>query len=132
MFLRAVALATIFSLGFSHASHAFTKTDPQTLLLQKQYLNQINQCAAPSSFSRLVDKALGTSNPEQTAQLAMSIEEMILQNPACFVEASIKIGKAKCEMLEAIFIQEPHFNPRENLKQSLSSTDLYSQSCFAG
>ena len=131
MFLRGLVLSTVFIFSFQHSAQAFTLTEHQTLLLQKQYLNQINQCAVPTSFSRLVNNALRTSNPEKKAQIAMTIEEMILQNPACFVEASLKIGKSRCEMLESMFIQEPHFNPRESLKQSLSSARLYSQSCFA-
>jgi len=132
MSLRITVITAVFLFGFNHAAHAFTQPKHQTLLLQQQYLKEINQCATPSSFSRLVDKALRSPNPELTAKFAMSIEEMIVQNPACFVEASIKIGKSKCQKLEAMFIQEPHFYPRENLKQSLSSTHLYSQSCFAG
>ncbi len=132
MLLRCYALCAIALFSFSPNTWAFSQTDHQTLLLQKQYLNQINQCAATSSFTRLVDQAIHAAKPEQKAQLAMTIEEMILQNPACFVEASMRIGKAKCEQLEAMFIQEPHFYPRESLKQSLSSTRLYPQSCFAG
>lgn len=131
MLKRISALGAAFPFLFASTVNAFTQTDHQTLMLQKQYLNQINQCAAPASFSRLVNSALRSSNADQKAQLAMTIEEMILQNPACFVEASLKIGKSKCEMLESMFIQEPHFNPRENLKQSLSSARLYAQSCFA-
>lgn len=131
MFMRTLILSATFAILFSHHVYAFDQSTSQTLLLQKQYLNQINQCAAQSNFSRLVDNALQTANKEQKAQLAMTIEEMILQNTTCFVEASIKIGKSKCEMLEAMFIQEPHFNPREVLKESLSNTRLFSQSCFA-
>jgi len=131
MYFGKVAFATLFIFGLSHTAAAFNQTSIQTLLLQKQYLNQINQCATSSSFSRLVDNALRSTNAGQKAQHAMVIEEMILQNPACFVEASIKLSKPKCEMLEAMFIQEPHFNPRDNLKQSLSSVRQYSQSCFA-
>lgn len=131
MLKRLSALGAAFPFLFASTANAFTQTDHQTLMLQKQYLNQINQCAAPASFSRLVNSALRSSNADQKAQLAMTIEEMILQNPACFVEASIKIGKSKCEMIEAMYIQEPHFYPRENLKQSLAGTKLYAQSCFA-
>jgi hypothetical protein len=131
MLIRTLTLSAILVLLYSHHVFAFDQPTNQILLLQKQYLNQINQCAAPSNFSRLVDNALQSQNKEQKAQLAMTIEEMILQNPTCFVEASIKVGKSKCEMLEAMFIQEPHFNPREVLKESLSNTRLFSQSCFA-
>ena len=131
MFLRNLVLSTVFIGAFSQPSLAFNQSDYQTLLLQKQYLNQINQCASPASFNRLVDSALFTAKPEQKAQIAMSIEEMILQNPACFVDAAIKLGKSRCEMLEAKFIQEPHFYPRDSLKQALSSARQYSQSCFA-
>jgi len=131
MFFRTTAVITLFLFGFHDASHALTKYDNQTLLLQKQYLNQINLCAAPSTFSRLLDEILSSRSSDSTAKFAMTIEEMILQNPACFVEASIKIGLPKCKILESMFIHEPYFNPRENLKQALSSTNLYSKSCFS-
>lgn len=130
MLKSSMALSAILCLLLNGSLHAY-ESDPQTLVLQKQYLNQINQCATPNAFARLINDAMRASNQAQKAQLAMAIEEMILQNPSCFVEASIKIGRSKCEWIEAMFIQEPHFNPRENLKQSLSNARLYPQSCFA-
>ncbi|MDG1097526.1 MAG: hypothetical protein P8N23_07995 [Methylophilaceae bacterium] len=130
MFFRMTAIISLLLFGL-HNANALTKNDNQTLLLQKQYLNQINACAAPSTFSRLIEEILNSQSYDSTANFAMNIEEMILQNPACFVEASIKIGSAKCKILESKFINEPYFNPRENLKQALSSTNLYSKSCFA-
>lgn len=108
-----------------------TQTNQNALLLQKQYLNQINQCASIASFNRLINTALKPNRPNERSLVAMTVEEMILKNPTCFVEASVKLGKAKCELIEDMFIREPHFNPRDNLKQSLANTRLYQQSCFA-
>lgn len=101
------------------------------LLLQKQYLNQINLCASNPSFSHLIDTAIKTSHPNEISLVAMTVEEMILKNPSCFVEASVKLGKAKFELIENMFIHEPHFNPRDRLKESLANTKLFQQSCFA-
>ena len=108
-----------------------TQTNQNALLLQKQYLNQINQCASIASFNLLINTALKPNRPNERSLVAMTVEEMILKNPTCFVEASVKLGKAKCELIEDMFIREPHFNPRDNLKQSLANTRLYQQSCFA-
>lgn len=124
------AIGMMVSLFISSIASANNHTQ-NVLLLQKQYLNQVNQCSSIASFSRLINVALKPSHPNQISLVAMTVEEMILNNPTCFVEASVKLGKAKCELIEDMFIREPHFNPRDNLKESLASTRLFKQSCFA-
>ena len=123
-------IGMIASLFISSIAFANNQTQ-NVLLLQKQYLNQINQCASTPSFNRLINTALKPSNQNERSLVAMTVEEMILKNPTCFVEASVKLGKAKCELIEDMFIREPQFNPRDNLKESLANTRLFQQSCFA-
>jgi hypothetical protein len=121
----------ILNLFVSPIASANNQTYQNVLLLQKQYLNQINQCASIASFNRLINTALKSNRPNERTLVAITVEEMILKNPSCFVEASVKLGKAKCELIEDMFIREPQFNPRDNLKESLANTRLFQQSCFA-
>lgn len=120
-------MATLFICSVATANNQ----TQNVLLLQKQYLNQINLCASIPSFSHLIDNAIKTSHSNEISLVAMTVEEMILKNPSCFIEASVKLGKAKCELIENMFIREPHFNPRDRLKESLANTKLFHQSCFA-
>lgn len=130
MLRQVCAIGMVVNLFICSIASANSQTQ-NVLLLQKQYLNQINQCASIESFNRLINTALKPSRPNERSLVAMTIEEMILKNPTCFVEASVKLGKAKCELIEDMFIREPHFNPRDNLKESLANTRLFQQSCFA-
>jgi len=129
-------LRKVFTIGIVVSSFisSIASANNQTqneLLLQKYYLNQVNQCVSIASFNRLINTALNPSRPLERSLVAMTIEEMILKNPNCFVEASVKLGKTKCDLIEDMFIREPHFNPRDNLKESLATARQFRQSCFA-
>jgi hypothetical protein len=133
---RIQLLRKVFTIGMVISSFisSIASANNQTqdeLILQKYYLNQVNQCVSITSFNRLINSALNPSRPQEISLVAMTIEEMILKNPNCFVEASVKLGKTKCELIEDIFIREPHFNPRDNLKDSLATARQFRQSCFA-
>jgi len=59
------------------------------------------------------------------------LEELIKYNPSCFIASINKLDNKNCKQVEASYINEPHFYPREDLKTSLRQTKDFSKSCLA-
>ena len=124
-----------FLLGFCLSAFATanktTGINVEKLNAEKDYLNMINQCANPKLFNKILDQALATKDESKRALFAAQIEETIMNNPSCFIDAVSKLGNKKCEVVEDSFIKEPYFYPRHEIYKSLSSAADYASSCFA-
>ena len=124
-----------YFLSFCLAAHAKTnETSPIDIVrlnAQKDYLYTINQCANPKLYNQLLEKAMGAKDESKRIFYAAQIEEMIINNPSCFLNALSKLGYKKCEVVEDSFIKEPYFYPRHEIYRSLSSSSEYARSCFA-
>lgn len=126
-------LIVLFSVNFS--SHASTdqRINVESLMLQKSYLKGINQCAPDKPFINLMKSAVKDANTfYEHGNFAQTIEEVILQNPACFVSSTNKLSQKECETLNEKYIKEPFFYPRAMLTDSLGKVKGLNQSCLAG
>ena len=89
-------LMLIVLLGVNFSSHATTdqKINVESLMLQKSYLKEINQCGNEKSFLSLIKSAVKEANTfYEHGSYAQTIEEVILQNPACFIASTNKLKK---------------------------------------
>ena len=128
-------LMLIVLLGVNFSSHASTdqKINVESLMLQKTYLKGINQCAPDKPFINLMKSAVKDANTfYEHGTYAQTIEEVILQNPACFVSSTSKLSQKECETLNEKYIKEPFFYPRAMLTDSLGKVKGLNQSCLAG
>lgn len=128
-------LMLIVLLGVNFSSHATTdqKINVESLMLQKSYLKEINQCGNEKSFLSLIKSAVKEANTfYEHGSYAQTIEEVILQNPACFIASTNKLSKKECETLNEKYIKEPFFYPRAMLGDALGKVKGLSQSCLAG
>lgn len=128
-------LMLIVLLGVNFSSYASTdqKINVESLMLQKTYLKGINQCAPDKPFINLMKSAVKDANTfYEHGTYAQTIEEVILQNPACFVSSTSKLSQKECETLNEKYIKEPFFYPRAMLTDSLGKVKGLNQSCLAG
>ena len=125
----------IVLLGVNFSSYATTdqKINVESLMLQKSYLKGINQCAQDKPFVNLMKSAVKDANTfYEHGSYAQTIEEVILQNPACFVASTNKLSQKECETLNEKYIKEPFFYPRAMLGDALGKVKGMNQSCLAG
>lgn len=120
-----------FSVTAFATSNKTIQLNVEKLHAQKNYLNMINQCANTKLYSKILDQALSTKDESKRTFYAAQIEEVIINNPSCFIAAVSKLGNKKCEVVEENFIREPYFYPRHEIYRSLSSVNEYASSCFA-
>jgi len=128
-------LIAIVLLGVNFSSYATTdqKINVESLMLQKSYLKGINQCAQDKPFVNLMKSAVKDANTfYEHGSYAQTIEEVILQNPACFVASTNKLSQKECETLNEKYIKEPFFYPRSMLSDALGKVKGMNQSCLAG
>lgn len=128
-------LLSVLLLSFSLYSQASTEQqiDTNTLIMQKNYLKGINECAIDKTFIPFMKSALKEANTFYSrSNYAQVIEEIILQNPACFVSSTNKLSQKECQTLNEQYIKEPFFYPRAMLSESLGRVKGLNQSCIAG
>ena len=106
--------------------------DIKKLENQRSFIGQINQCMNPNQLDEFIKKAIqNTSDQEKRSKYAGVLEELIKYNPSCFIASINKLDNKNCKQVEASYINEPHFYPREDLKTSLRQTKDFSKSCLA-
>ncbi len=106
--------------------------DIQKLKNQKAFIGQINQCINPDQLDQFIKKAIQkTSDQEERSKYAAVLEELIKYNPACFIAGINKLDNQNCKQIEELYLNEPHFYPREDLRASLKQTRDFSRSCLA-
>jgi hypothetical protein len=106
--------------------------DIQKLKNQKAFIGQINQCINPDQLDQFIKKAIQkTSDQEERSKYAAILEELIKYNPSCFIASINKLDNQNCKQIEELYLNEPHFYPREDLRASLKQTRDFSRSCLA-
>jgi hypothetical protein len=106
--------------------------DIQKLKNQKAFIGQINQCINPDQLDQFIKKAIQkTSDQEERSKYAAILEELIKYNPSCFLAGINKLDNQNCKQIEELYLNEPHFYPREDLRASLKQTRDFSRSCLA-
>ncbi len=106
--------------------------DIQKLKNQKAFIGQINQCINPDQLDQFIKKAIQkTSDQEERSKYAAVLEELIKYNPSCFIAGINKLDNQNCKQIEELYLNEPHFYPREDLRASLKQTRDFSRSCLA-
>ncbi len=109
-----------------------TNIDIQKLKNQKAFIGQINQCINPDQLDQFIKKAIQkTSDQEERSKYAAILEELIKYNPSCFIASINKLDNQNCKQIEELYLNEPHFYPREDLRASLKQTKDFSRSCLA-
>ncbi|MSQ80816.1 MAG: hypothetical protein EXR41_03795 [Candidatus Methylopumilus sp.] len=106
--------------------------DIQKLENQKAFISRMNQCMDSDQLGQFIKKALqNTTDQEKKSKYAAILEELIKYNPSCFIASVNKLDNQNCKEIEELYLEEPHFYPREDLKASLKQTKDYSKSCLA-
>ncbi len=103
----------------------------QNLALQKSYLQTID-CKAPKRITTMLNEALKeTDNYAAKANLATILEEIMVKNPPCFIQAVNSLPLQACLQVKENFIDETFFYPCEEIKNALASAKNFSKSCIA-
>jgi hypothetical protein len=103
----------------------------ERLSLQKSYLQTID-CRSPKRLAGMISTAL-KSVDDYTAKAnnAEVFEEIMINNPSCFIQALNALPPKKCLQVEDAFINETFFYPRNDIKSALQNATNYSKSCIA-
>jgi hypothetical protein len=103
----------------------------QIFSLQKSYLQTID-CRSPKRLAGMISTAL-KSVDDYTAKAnnAEVFEEIMINNPSCFIQALNALPPKKCLQVEDAFINETFFYPRNDIKSALQNATNYSKSCIA-
>lgn len=110
---------------------AAPSVDLEALALQKSYLQTID-CRAPERLTHLLQQSLSnTDNLTDKGNNASVFEEVMMNNPSCFIAALNDLPEKMCQQVAENFIRETFFYPRSEIKQALSSAQNYSNSCIA-
>ncbi len=127
-------ISTIFALTLSAsalANNPSPSVNIEVLTLQKAYLQTID-CRAPQQITSLVIAALkDTDNFSAKASRASVLEEIMLKNPPCMIQALNQLPVKSCVQFKENFIEETFFYPRDDIKSALASAKNYSKSCIA-
>ena len=130
---KKLILIVLLSVNFSSYATTDQSINVESLMLQRSYLKGINQCAQDKPFVNLMKSAVKDANTfYEHGSYAQTIEEVILQNPACFVASTNKLSQKECETLNEKYIKEPFFYPRAMLTDALGKVKGMNQSCLAG
>lgn len=106
--------------------------DIKKLENQKAFIGQINQCMNSHQLDQFIKKAIQkTSDQVERSKYAAILEELIKYNPSCFLAGINKLDNQNCKQIEELYLNEPHFYPREDLRASLKQTRDFSRSCLA-
>jgi hypothetical protein len=103
----------------------------QILSLQKSYLQTID-CRSPKRLAGMISTALKSVDDYTTkANNAEVFEEIMINNPSCFIQALNALPPKKCLQVEDAFINETFFYPHNDIKSALQNATNYSKSCIA-
>jgi hypothetical protein len=129
------SMIILLSLFLSFSSFAKTSTsnvDVETLALQKLYLQTID-CRASKKLSNLLEESIKSADDLTAKGINASVmEEIMMNNPSCFIQALNQLPTKVCRKIEENYINETFFYPRDEIKRALSSAKNYSNSCIAG
>jgi hypothetical protein len=107
------------------------QVDMQSLSLQKSYLQTID-CRSPKRLAGMISTALKSADDYTTkASNAVVFEEIMINNPSCFIQALNNLPPKQCSEVENTFIKETFFYPRNDIKSALMSATNYTKSCIA-
>lgn len=127
-------ISIIFALTLSAsalANNLSPSVNIEVLTLQKAYLQTID-CRAPQQITSLVSAALkDMDNFSAKASRASVLEEIMLKNPPCMIQALNQLPVKSCVQFKENFIEETFFYPRDDIKSALASAKNYSKSCIA-
>lgn len=128
--IAGLLLASAVSASFANTLKPSVNT--ALLISQKNYVQFMNQCSAPKRLSGMMSQAIKQQdNYQAKAHNASMLEEIMLNNPTCFVQAANALPANICAQVEAAFINETFFYPRDQIKQSLTRAKDYAKSCIA-
>ncbi len=127
-------ISTIFALTLSAsalANNPSPSVNIEVLTLQKAYLQTID-CRAPQQITSLVSAALKDMDTfSANSSKASVLEEIMLKNPPCMIQALNQLPVKSCVQFKENFIEETFFYPRDDIKSALASAKNYSKSCIA-
>lgn len=138
--MRFIVALIASAIGFSAMAHPSNSNpsspnpsvNAQTLISQKAYLQTID-CRAPQQISQLVSAALkDADNYSAKASKASVLEEIMLKNPPCMIQALNQLPAKACLQFKENFIEETFFYPRDEIKSALATAKHYNKSCVAG
>lgn len=113
------------------ANTSSLQVDSQSLSLQKSYLQTID-CRSPKKLAGLISQALKNAEKYTVkANNAVVLEEIMMNNPSCFIQAVNNLPSKQCSKVEETLINETFFYPRHDIKRALESATNYSKSCIA-
>lgn len=130
--MRFISIFFALSLSSSAlANNPSPSVNIQALTLQKAYLQTID-CRAPQQITSLVSAALKASDDfSAKASKASVLEEIMLKNPPCMIQALNQLPAKSCMQFKENFIDETFFYPRDDIKSALASAKNYNKSCIA-
>jgi hypothetical protein len=100
--------------------------------LQKSYLQTVD-CRSPKQLTSLLKLSVkDTHNLTTKANNAIVLEEIMMNNPDCFIQSLNDLPQQVCEQIEDNYIRETFFYPRNDVKRALSSAKNYRKSCIDG
>jgi hypothetical protein len=104
-----LAMANTPSTQLSAEKPSAKQVDIQTLALQKQYLQTID-CRGADQLIGILKKSLDqTGDLSAKGHIASVFEEVVMNNPSCFIQASNPLPVKVCDQVEAQFIHETFF-----------------------
>ncbi|MDE0925916.1 MAG: hypothetical protein OR997_02370 [Methylophilaceae bacterium] len=107
--LTCLAVANTPSTQLSAEKPSAKQVDIQTLALQKQYLQTID-CRGADQLISILKKSLDqTEDLSAKGHIASVFEEVVMNNPSCFIQASNALPVKVCDQVEAQFIHETFF-----------------------
>lgn len=129
--LTCLAMANTGSTKVSLKKLSVQKLDIQTLALQKHYLQTID-CRGAKKLTTLLQQSLEQADDlSAKGNHAIVFEEVMMNNPSCFIQALNALPPKACDQIEENFIHETFFYPRAEIKQALSGAKNYPNSCLA-
>ncbi len=130
--MRLIVIMALLLTTSYFSNFAMAKIDVQTLTLQRSYLQAID-CRAQKQLTIALENALKNSeNLTAKGNNASILEEIMIHNPACFIQALNALPKTSCKQFAAEYINETFFYPRSAINESLSGAKEYGESCIAG
>ena len=107
--LTCLAMANTPSTQLSAENPSAKQVGIQTLALQKQYLQTID-CRGADQLIGLLKKSLDpTEDLSAKGHIASVFEEVVMNNPSCFIQAANAFPVKVCDQIEAQFIHETFF-----------------------
>lgn len=131
-FLSVVSLLSFLLPSISVVANTISQqVDMQNLSRQKSYLQTVD-CRSPKRLTGMLSSALKSAeNYAAKANNALVFEEIIINNPSCFIQALNNLPPKQCLQVEETFIKETFIYPRNDIKSALEGAVNYNKSCIA-